>query len=312
LIKEKYIPLPSACSGRVSFCTMRVIFSTSSILLLLASTCDAARVHVWADRLAGHGVHRHLVAAEETATWGENLVASFTNRAAQARALAGRATNTHQRWVAVRELIADTSQAAAQGEAAMQDLGATLRRVDQEIDDNDLRPLLDGELQVADLQALRNGDALVSIAHDFVGIADDLVRISQLSEAIVDTMVAVLDLTDSVPELANVWSGFDTQHLRQLTARVASMSERFSEEAEKLHVVETQLEPLTGWDEMGRWGRARVVTMNFISLRRGMHGLHASMESLNSFYDDEASALMIDMVSTVRSMQTTATRYGGR
>ena len=136
--------------------------------------------------------------------------------------------------------------------------------------------------------------------------------LSQLTEVIVETMVAVLDLTESVQELAGAWRGFDTQRARQLTGRVSSLSERFSVEAQKLHEAEQQLAPLEGWDEMGRWGRARVVAVNFNQLRRGLRGVRQSKHTLEELYNDEASSTMADVVSTVQSMRSAADRFGGR
>jgi hypothetical protein len=222
------------------------------------------------------------------------------------------ASDTHQRWVAVRELVGETSQAAGEGQVAMNELGDTFQHINQEIADNELEPLLDTELTIADMRALTNGNALIRIAGEFVDTSEHLLTISNLLEVTVDTMNAVLDLTESVPALSGAWGGFDTQHVRQLTGRVSAVSARFSEEAQNLHTVNEQLAPLEGWDEMGSWGRARVVATNFNSLRTGMRGLRDSKHSLEEFYHGEAMSTMTDVVSTVQTMNSVASRFNGR
>lgn len=277
-----------------------------SSLLLLASVSDGARLD-----------HAGLMASmsdgarvDQLPSWGHSAsFNNFINRANQARALAQRATDTHARWVAVRDLMGETSVAAAEGQVAMQELGVTFNYIDQEIVDNELQPLLDTELTVADLRALRNGDALVRISQEFIATSEQLVTVSNLLEVIVETMVAVLDLTESVPELSGAWRGFDTQHLRALTAGVSVVSERFADEAHNLREVNEQLQPLQGWDEMGRWGRARVVALNFNQLRSGMRGLRQSKQSIEEFYNGEAMATMTDVVSTVQSMTSTVNSF---
>lgn len=272
---------------------MRGALTISFLLLSLASITDGARVERSSD------------------AWVRSFD-SFINRAAQARAAAQATTDMRQRWVTVRELMAETSQAAGEGEIAMQELGQTFDHIDQEIEDNELHPLLDGEFQVADLRALRNGNALVRISREFVSTGDDLVTLSHLTEVMVETLVAVLDLTESVGELAPAWRGVDTHRARQLTGRVSSLSERFSVEAQKLHEADEQLKPLEGWDEMGRWGKARVVATNFNQLRRGLRGVRQSKHTLEELYTDEASSTMSEVVSVVQSMRSAADRFGGR
>lgn len=273
---------------------MRGALSCSALLLLVASIGDGARIA--------------LLPAWNHASSFDN----FINRANQARAVAQRASNTHERLVTVRELMGETSQASAEGQVAMQELGDTFNYIDQEIQDNELEPLLDTDLTIADLRALRNGNALVRISREFITTSDELLTLSNLLEVIVETMVAVLDLTESVPELAGAWSGFDTQHLRSLTGRVSAVSERFTEEAQNLQTVREQLAPLDGWDEMGRWGKARVVAVNFIQLRSGMRGLRQSKQSLEEFYNGEAMGTMTDVGSNVQSMNSVVNSFNYR
>lgn len=278
---------------------MRGALSCSTLLLFLASICDGARIGQQPGGTLASWTHA-------------DSFSNFINRASQARSLVERATDTHQRWVAVRQLVGETSEAAGEGQVAMTELGDTFQHINQEIKDNELEPLLDTELTISDMRALTNGNALIRIAGEFVDTSEQLLTISNLLEVTVETMVAVLDLTESVPELAGAWSGFDTHHLRELTGRVSAVSERFSEEAQNLHTVNEQLAPLENWDTMGRWGRARVVAVNFSQLRSGMRGLRDSKNSLEEFYNGEAMSTMTDVVSTVQTMNSVASRFSGR
>lgn len=284
--------------------------SRSALLLSLASICDGVRISEGEDWGWGSSSEEP---AEETTGWSHAAsFDNFINRAAQARSMVQSASDTHQRWVAVRELVGETSEAAGEGQVAMNELGDTFQHINQEIADNELEPLLDTEMTISDLRALTNGNALIRIAGEFVDTSEHLVTISNLLEVIVDTLVAVLDLTESVPALSGAWGGFDTQHARQLTGRVSAVSARFSEEAQNLHTVNEQLAPLEGWDEMGRWGRARVVATNFNSIRTGMRGLRDSKHSLEEFYNGEAMSTMTDVVSTVQTMNSVASRFSAR
>ena len=147
---------------------------------------------------AGARVRRH------TADWGLSLQ-SLVDSAAEATAVAERATDTYQRWLAVRESITDTVAASDQGEVAVLELGRTLQSINAKIDENGLRPLLDGEISSSDLGALKNVNALPGIIREFVATSDEFMQLAQISEAMVGTVVPVLNLTDSVPELAGAW-----------------------------------------------------------------------------------------------------------
>lgn len=265
---------------------MRFVFS---VVVLLASLCAGARV-TW-----------------HTAEWGVSLQ-TLVDRAADATAVAERATDTYQRWLAVRQSITDTVAASDKAGAAVLELGRTLQSIDAKIDENGLRPLLDGEISASDLGALKNTNALHGIIQEFVATSDELMQLAELSEALVGTVVAVLDLTDSVPELAGVWSGIDVAHLREVVARASSVSSRLSDQAAKLKQVEEQLKPLDHWDDLGRWGKARVLATNFNSLRSGLTSLSKSYNSIRELHEEEASTIA-EVTSNIRAMQSAANHF---